>query len=113
MTRRPSSQPLHGIIPPMVTPLREPDALDEEGLERLIEHILGGGVHGLSFLASRNLLCVLCLRFFSLRCLVLPVQSLLHITCAPRTHQSAPARRSTLHRGLGMVPCATIAKELS
>ena len=37
----------HGIIPPMVTPLRDRDTLDAAGLERLIEHILAGGVHGL------------------------------------------------------------------
>ncbi|MEO7273026.1 MAG: hypothetical protein ABI211_13590, partial [Vicinamibacterales bacterium] len=34
----------HGIIPPMVTPLSGRDTLDQAGLERLIEHILAGGV---------------------------------------------------------------------
>lgn len=42
----------HGIVPPMVTPLRDRDALDEAGLERLIEHILAGGVHGLFILGT-------------------------------------------------------------
>jgi dihydrodipicolinate synthase/N-acetylneuraminate lyase len=42
----------HGIIPPMVTPLRDRDTLDEAGLERLIEHILAGGVHGLFILGT-------------------------------------------------------------
>ena len=42
----------HGIIPPMVTPLRGRDSLDEAGLERLIEHILAGGVHGLFLLGT-------------------------------------------------------------
>ena len=42
----------HGIIPPMVTPLRDRDALDVAGLERLIEHILAGGVHGLFILGT-------------------------------------------------------------
>lgn len=42
----------HGIIPPMVTPLRDRDALDMPGLERLIEHILAGGVHGLFILGT-------------------------------------------------------------
>ncbi len=42
----------HGIIPPMVTPLRDRDALDVPGLERLIEHILAGGVHGLFILGT-------------------------------------------------------------
>ncbi len=42
----------HGIIAPMVTPLRDRDVLDEAGLERLIEHILAGGVHGLFILGT-------------------------------------------------------------
>ncbi len=44
--------PLRGIIPPMVTPLLDRDVLDAAGLERLIEHILGGGVHGLFILGT-------------------------------------------------------------
>jgi dihydrodipicolinate synthase/N-acetylneuraminate lyase len=44
--------PLRGIIPPMVTPLSAPDALDAPGLERLIEHIITGGVHGLFILGT-------------------------------------------------------------
>ena len=43
---------LSGIIPPMVTPLRSSDALDEPGLERLIEHLLAGGVSGLFILGT-------------------------------------------------------------
>lgn len=46
------AEPLRGIIPPMVTPLAEPDKLDHQGLERLVEHILGGGVHGLFILGT-------------------------------------------------------------
>ena len=42
----------HGIIPPMVTPLRDRDTLDVAGLERLLEHILAGGVHGLFILGT-------------------------------------------------------------
>ena len=45
-------QPLRGIIVPMVTPLLERDKLDVAGLERLIEHILAGGVHGLFILGT-------------------------------------------------------------
>ena len=41
-----------GIFPPMVTPLRDRDVLDVAGLERLIEHILAGGVHGLFILGT-------------------------------------------------------------
>jgi 4-hydroxy-tetrahydrodipicolinate synthase len=36
----------------MVTPLLDQDKLDVAGLERLIEHILGGGVHGLFILGT-------------------------------------------------------------
>lgn len=43
---------LSGIIPPVVTPLRDRDALDVPGLERLIEHLLAGGVHGLFILGT-------------------------------------------------------------
>lgn len=45
-------RPLRGIIPPMVTPLLDRDSLDVAGLERLIEHILAGGVHGLFILGT-------------------------------------------------------------
>ena len=45
-------RPLRGIIPPMVTPLSDYDNLDAAGLERLIEHILRGGVHGLFILGT-------------------------------------------------------------
>jgi 4-hydroxy-tetrahydrodipicolinate synthase len=41
-----------GIIPPMVTPLRDNDTLDVQGLERLVEHIIDGGVHGLFILGT-------------------------------------------------------------
>ncbi len=41
------SAPLRGIIPPLVTPLLDRDTLDTAGLERLIEHVLAGGVSGL------------------------------------------------------------------
>lgn len=45
-------KPLCGIIPPMITPLLGQDTLDTAGLERLIEHILAGGVHGLFILGT-------------------------------------------------------------
>lgn len=46
------AQPLRGIIPPLVTPLSSNDQLDELGLERLVQHVLGGGVHGLFLLGT-------------------------------------------------------------
>jgi len=52
MTSNALPSPLRGIIPPMVTPLLDPDTLDLPGLERLIEHILAGGVHGLFILGT-------------------------------------------------------------
>lgn len=45
-------QPLRGIIPPLVTPLKDRDTLDGEGLERLIEHLIAGGVSGLFILGT-------------------------------------------------------------
>ncbi len=45
-------KPLRGIVPPMVTPLVDRDTLDTAGAERLVEHILAGGVHGLFILGT-------------------------------------------------------------
>jgi 4-hydroxy-tetrahydrodipicolinate synthase len=42
----------HGLVPPLVTPLRARDTLDEAGLERLLEHVLAGGVHGVFLLGT-------------------------------------------------------------
>lgn len=41
-----------GIIPPLITPLKDPDTLDVEGLERLLEHMISGGVHGIFALGT-------------------------------------------------------------
>jgi len=45
-------RPLTGIVPPMVTPMRGRDELDVPGLERLVEHILAGGVSGVFVLGT-------------------------------------------------------------
>jgi 4-hydroxy-tetrahydrodipicolinate synthase len=45
-------RPLRGVITAMVTPLREDLTLDEKGLEQLIEHLIGGGVHGIFILGT-------------------------------------------------------------
>jgi dihydrodipicolinate synthase/N-acetylneuraminate lyase len=45
-------KPLTGIIPPLVTPLLDNDTLDTDGLERLIEHTVSGGVHGIFVLGT-------------------------------------------------------------
>jgi dihydrodipicolinate synthase/N-acetylneuraminate lyase len=41
-----------GIIPPIVTPLSGRDTLDTEGLERLVERLVAGGVNGLFILGT-------------------------------------------------------------
>jgi 4-hydroxy-tetrahydrodipicolinate synthase len=51
-TSQTGSPRFHGIIPPLVTPLRPNRELDIEGLERLIEHVISGGVHGVFMLGS-------------------------------------------------------------
>ncbi len=43
---------LRGIVPPLVTPLLDNNSLDVEGLERLIEHVIAGGVHGVFILGT-------------------------------------------------------------
>lgn len=44
--------PRAGIVPPLATPLLAPDRLDIDGLERLINHLVAGGVHGLFILGT-------------------------------------------------------------
>ena len=46
------NNPLRGIIPPLVTPLLDNETLDVEGLERLIEHTVTGGVNGIFILGT-------------------------------------------------------------
>lgn len=52
MTPRPLPSRLSGIIPPMVTPLSDQDELDVAGAERLLEHVIAGGVHGVFVLGT-------------------------------------------------------------
>lgn len=47
-----ASPAYRGIIPPIITPLKDRDTLDVAGLERLVEHTLGGGVHGIFALGT-------------------------------------------------------------
>ena len=44
--------PLNGIIPPLVTPLIDQDQIDVQGTERLLEHVIRGGVHGIFVLGT-------------------------------------------------------------
>lgn len=43
---------LEGIMPPMVTPFKESEELDEEALRREVGHLLDAGVHGLTICGS-------------------------------------------------------------
>jgi dihydrodipicolinate synthase/N-acetylneuraminate lyase len=43
---------LRGILTPLVTPLRDPDTLDSSSLQRLIDHVIEGGVHGIFLLGT-------------------------------------------------------------
>jgi len=52
MSRGRLPQPLRGIVPPLVTPLADAETLDRKGLERLVEHVLAGGVAGLFILGT-------------------------------------------------------------
>ncbi len=47
-----STRPLSGVIPPLVSPLAGADELDAGSLERLIGHVLDGGVDALFLLGS-------------------------------------------------------------
>ena len=44
--------PLKGIVPPLVTPLLGRDELDVEGSERLLDHVIAGGVSGVFILGT-------------------------------------------------------------
>jgi 4-hydroxy-tetrahydrodipicolinate synthase len=52
MTLATLPRPLRGIVPPLVTPLSDQDRLDPAGLERLIDRVIEGGVHGLFILGT-------------------------------------------------------------
>ncbi|QDS89924.1 putative 2-keto-3-deoxy-galactonate aldolase YagE [Rosistilla ulvae] len=46
------SSRFQGTIPPIVTPLADDDRLDDAGCERLLEHLIEGGVDGIFLLGS-------------------------------------------------------------
>lgn len=43
---------IHGIYPPLITPIHRDGSLDQEGFEKLIGHVIKGGVHGLFVMGS-------------------------------------------------------------
>lgn len=48
------SAPLRGVVPPVCTPLDSRGEVDTASLARLVEHLVGGGVHGLFALGSTS-----------------------------------------------------------
>lgn len=50
--KRKQLKPLEGIIVPLVTPLSSNDQIDILGLEKLMEHVIDGGVHGIFILGT-------------------------------------------------------------
>lgn len=48
-TRKPI---VRGIVPPMITPMKDNNTLDAEGARRLVEHMIAGGVHGIFILGT-------------------------------------------------------------
>jgi 4-hydroxy-tetrahydrodipicolinate synthase len=45
-------QELRGIVPPLVTPLTDPDMLDGAAVERLVDHVIAGGAAGVFVLGT-------------------------------------------------------------
>lgn len=43
-----------GVIPPIITPVDEEENVDTQGLKRVIEHVIDGGVHGIFVLGSNG-----------------------------------------------------------
>lgn len=48
----PIPNPIRGIVTPLLTPLRNSNAVDEECFERIIEHVIQGGVSGIFVLGT-------------------------------------------------------------
>ena len=45
---------LKGVIPPIITPVDADENVDVEGLKRVIDHVINGGVHGVFVLGSNG-----------------------------------------------------------
>jgi dihydrodipicolinate synthase/N-acetylneuraminate lyase len=46
------ARPLRGVVCPLITPLKTIDTLDSPGLEKLIEHVIAGGVSAIFLLGT-------------------------------------------------------------
>ena len=51
---------LHGIVVPIVTPLTPDAEIDYPATEKLVEHLIAGGVHGIFALGTTGLDSRLC-----------------------------------------------------
>ncbi len=52
MTAYPQNTDIKGVVPPIVTPLLDNDRLDHPGLEKLVSHLIAGGIHGIFVLGT-------------------------------------------------------------
>jgi 4-hydroxy-tetrahydrodipicolinate synthase len=43
---------IRGVVPPVITPVDSDDRVDEKSLRNIIEHVVGGGVHGVFILGT-------------------------------------------------------------
>ena len=43
-----------GIIPALVTPMKDDESIDEQGLRAVVNHVLEGGVHGVFAVGSQG-----------------------------------------------------------
>jgi len=49
-----SIEDIKGVIPPIITPVDKNENVDEKGLERVIDYVLDGGVHGIFVMGSNG-----------------------------------------------------------
>jgi 4-hydroxy-tetrahydrodipicolinate synthase len=45
---------IRGVIPPILTPVDAQERVEEQGLRRMVEHVIAGGVHGILSLGSNG-----------------------------------------------------------
>jgi 4-hydroxy-tetrahydrodipicolinate synthase len=43
---------IHGVIPPIITPVDREERVDEPRLRKMVDHVIAGGVHGILSLGS-------------------------------------------------------------
>jgi 4-hydroxy-tetrahydrodipicolinate synthase len=45
---------VRGVIPPIITPVDADERVEEQGLRRMVDHVIAGGVHGILSLGSNG-----------------------------------------------------------